>query len=425
MFIQIRLLKTNLMKNTLLSKWLIIVFLFFIINTNSFSQNSWRFAVISDTHVGSSDTLSEMIPFLLNDSIDCLLFPGDIVEGGLACSGTQLTSQLSQWKNILAPIYAQGIGVYPIRGNHESDAHNNLIAWNSFFSNENLLPANGPSVENNLTYSFTNKNALFIGLDNYVNIHTVNQTWLNQQLSLNDKPNVFVFGHEPAFKVFHNDCLDDSTSKRGIFWQSLSQYGVKVYFCGHDHFVDVSKIDDGDGNSDNDIYQYLVGTGGGWLMSQYSNYNGINSTYTPNRIFHNTEHGYALVEINGDGGNDCLITITWKERVWNQTTSNIEYNASSNIIQYSSCETNELNEILRSELDVSFQNPVTDICNIQLNKEYKQIHINIYNSFGSHIKEFNISNSKSANINLIDIPKGFYFMSLIVDGKSIIRKFVK
>ena len=160
-------------------------------------------------------------------------------------------------------------------------------------------------------------------------------------------------------------------------------------------------------------------------MSQYSNYNGINSTYTPNRIFHNTEHGYALVEINGDGGNDCLITITWKERVWNQTTSNIEYNASSNIIQYSSCETNELNEIIRSELDVSFQNPVTDICNIQLNKEYKQIHINIYNSFGSHIKEFNISNSKSANINLIDIPKGFYLMSLIVDGKSIIRKFVK
>lgn len=30
----------------------------------------------------------------------------------------------------------------------------------------------------------------------------------------------FVFGHEPAFKAFHTDCLDDYVIERDTFWNN-------------------------------------------------------------------------------------------------------------------------------------------------------------------------------------------------------------
>lgn len=321
----------------------ILTVILFLIHFNAMSQSKWRFAVLGDTHVGSSDTVGEMIPFLLADSIECVLVCGDLAEGGLACSAAELEAQLTWWQSIFAPLYDAGIGVYPVNGNHEDDAHNNISVWNTVFSGAFSLPQNGPSGEQNLTYSFTHKNALFIGLDNYVNIHTVNQNWLDQQLDANTLPHVFVFGHEAAFKVFHGDCLDDSVTNRNAFWQRLTEENVRAYFCGHDHFVDVAKVDDGDGNANNDIYQYLVGTGGGWLMSQYSNYNGTNTPYIPKRIFHDMEFGYALVEVSGESYNDCEVTITWKKRMWNLLTQSNTYEATSNIIQYSACSPTGIN----------------------------------------------------------------------------------
>ncbi|BDX38076.1 hypothetical protein CYCD_14310 [Tenuifilaceae bacterium CYCD] len=326
-------------------------------------QNKWRFAVVGDTHVGSSDTIAEMVPYLLADSVDLVLLPGDIVEAGKACSGDQLLAQLTAWKELMQPLYDEGIGVYSIRGNHEADAHDNLNVWNSFFSGSNALPQNGPSAEQNLTYSFINKNALFIMLDNYVNIHTVNQEWLNLQFEENNQPNVFVLGHEQAFKVFHSDCLDDSVLQRNTFWQSLIDNRVKVYFCGHDHFFDVARIGNGDGNEDNDVYQYNIGTGGGWLMSQFSNYNGNNTPFSPSRLHHETEHGYALVEVSDDSASGSDVTITWKMRVWNSTTSSYQYTATSSLIQYSTSAPTSVNETSIEGFDI-YPNPASSYITI-------------------------------------------------------------
>jgi len=270
-------------------------------NTNRlFSQSKWRFAVIGDTHIGSSDTVSEMIPYMLSDSLDFIVVVGDLTEGGLGTSAIELLSELEHWKTIYSPIYNAGIPVYGIRGNHENDANNNINIWNNAFSGNYEFPQNGPTGETNLTYSFTHKNAKMILLDDYKNIHKVNQPWLDQELNSNTSRHLFVFGHEAAFKVFHADCLDDSVSARNTFWNSMKSADVKVYFCGHDHFLDAALVNDGDGNMQNDIYQYVVGTGGGWLMTQYSNYNGDNGSFMPNRVFHEMEYGYSIVEINGD-----------------------------------------------------------------------------------------------------------------------------
>jgi hypothetical protein len=390
------------MKNHL-SSLSCLIFLLLIPDFSGFGQNKWRFAVVGDTHVGSSDVIAEMIPFLLADSIDFILLPGDIAEGGLGASGAQLRTQLTQWKTIFEPLYAKGIGVYPLRGNHEDDARDNINAWNTVFSGSSILPQNGPTGEENLSYSFKHKNALVIGLDNYANIHTVNQPWLNQQLSANTLPHVFVFAHEAAFKVFHADCLDDSLAARNIFWQSLAKAGVKVFFCGHDHFLDVSRVDDGDGNLNNDVYQYLAGTGGGWLMSQYSNYNGDNTPYFPKRVFHEMEFGYSVAEISGERINDLHVTITWKKRVWNTLKSVNEFIPSAEVLQYTLSATTRSDNIPKNEIKV-YPNPSSGYIHITgASGETK-----IYSICGRLVWKGKIESP--ARINISGLIRGTYFL---------------
>ncbi len=197
----------------------------------------WRFAVVGDTRGPSSSApvntaaLSAINQSLLTEGIDLVIIPGDLVYG----SSTALLSQLNTWKTTMAPIYNAGIGVYPIRGNHETSG--GTAVWRTAFPG---VPQNGPSTPYNevgLTYSFTHNDALFIGLDEYVQAHRVNQGYLDGLLADPDRPpHVFVYGHEPAFSASHTDTLAAYPGSRDAFWESLGNHGVPMYFCGHDHF---------------------------------------------------------------------------------------------------------------------------------------------------------------------------------------------
>lgn len=288
---------------------------------------TWRFAMVGDTHVTATQKAipAELVTAILADAPKALLVAGDLVEGGSGATATQLEQQLTAFLSVMAPLKAAGIGVYPIRGNHEADVPNNLSAWNKVFSGGEALPANGPSGEMNLSYAFTLNNALFIGLDDYVNLHRVNQGWLDAQLSANTRPHVFVFGHEAAFKTRHDDILDDYPTERTAFWQSLTRAGARTYLCGHDHFADVARLDEGDGNAANDAYQVTVGSGGGDLFTQYQ-YNGDNGPFTPIGVFHDAStYGYLLVELSGTSDTDLGVTLTWKKRSQDPATGSVSY----------------------------------------------------------------------------------------------------
>lgn len=303
----------------------------------SSNTGAWKFAVVGDTHVTDTNSaiLSEMVTAMIQDGVSLVLMPGDLVEGGRRISSAGLHAELTLWQSLVLPLQQAGISIYPVRGNHEADAAENIAVWNTLFSGTNALPLNGPSGESNLSYAVTYHNALFIGLDNYVNLHRVNQAWLDQQLAANTLPHLFVFGHEPAFKAFHSDCLGEYPDDRNTFWQSLSSAGARTYFSGHDHFFDLSRIDDGDGNADNDLYQIIVGTGGSThAMPRYA-YNGSNAPYTPVGLFHDDSgYGYLLVEISGTGSRDLGVTMTWKQRIGNSgtyapTSQGISYTATA------------------------------------------------------------------------------------------------
>jgi len=308
----------------------------------SASPSTWRFTVVGDTHVqpGAYSIPAEIVSAMLAESPSLVLVPGDIAEGGLGANAAALKMELELFKTVMLPLTNAGIPVYPIRGNHEDDAvkdGDDAAIWNEVFAGASTLPANGPSGEGNLTYSFSKNNALFIGLDHYANLHRVNQTWLDGQLAANTRPHVFVFGHEAAFKVFHTDCLDDSVTERDAFWKSLSAAGVRAYFCGHDHFFDTARVDDGDGKADNDLFQVVVGTGGGELHDKF-NYVGENSTYIPTGLSHLMVNGYLLVEVSGLSNSDLGVTLTFKQRtvatnglVTYEPAYSFSYTAASNL----------------------------------------------------------------------------------------------
>jgi len=267
------------------------------------SAQSWKFVVTGDSRGGGSGAnevntavLGEMAVAITNEQPDLVMFSGDLVEGYPA---TQPAFEL--WTNAMGPVYKAGIPVLVVRGNHDRGT-----GWVEVFGAD--IPDNGPPGEIDLTYWVTNKNAIFIAFDNYTAAHQVNQPWLDAVLASNNLPHVFSMGHEPAFSVWHPDCLDDYPAQRDAFWTSLAEAGAKVYFCGHDHFYDHMRLDDGDGNIENDLHQFLAGTAGAPLYVD-DPYDGDNGVWTPVRYLHERQHGYLLVTID-----EYLATVEWKHR---------------------------------------------------------------------------------------------------------------
>lgn len=276
-----------------------------------------RFVVTGDSRGNSVPNsvntliLSEIVTATMNEDADFILFPGDLVWGGSSdnlVSREVLASQLITWRNTVQPLYDSGIEVYPCRGNHEIYSTDSKGAWDDVFTGTYALPDNGPSGEENITFSFTRGNVFVVGLDQYVDPNRVNQTWLNEQFASNTQPHVFVFGHEPAFKVRNSSNLAVYPSDRNTFWNSIAAEGGRTYFAGHDHFYDHARLEDGDVHPDDDLHQFIVGTAGATLYDDEP-YDGDNGCWTPQGLYHEKQYGYVLVEIDG-----LNATLTWKHR---------------------------------------------------------------------------------------------------------------
>lgn len=283
------------------------IFLGFLAST-SLAGTPWRFVVTGDSRGDyngvNTPILSEIAAEIINQNADFVLFPGDLINGNTS-SQSVMESQFNTWRNTMQPVYDAGIGVYACRGNHDDD---NVAAWNNVFG---YLPDNGPAGEINMTYSVTHKNAFIVALDQYVvtNKTRINQPWLDDQLAANTNPHIFAFAHVPAFHVYHPGGQDTYPEDRDAFWNSLANAGGRTFFCGDDHFYNHARIDDGDGNPDNDVHQLIVATAGAPLYDWDGKYDGNNTTFTPEEIFHAKQYGYALFEIDG-----LDVTMTRMER---------------------------------------------------------------------------------------------------------------
>ena len=268
--------------------------------------DSWTFVVVGDSR-GSNNGVNtsvwgHMVNAIIKEGAEFVLFPGDLTTNGDL-------GQFDKWIDTTQPLYDANIDVYAVRGNHDDSS---LSAWNNAFSGGYRFPQNGPSNARNLTFSASHKNAFIVGLDNYSSSAEVDQNWLNAQLAANTKPHIFVFGHEPAFAADHSDTLDDHSSARDTFWKSIKDAGGRTYFSGHDHFYDHARIDDRDGNSSNDVHQFIVGTAGAPLYSFDGSYTGNNGNYKPVQQHFEKQYGYIVIHIDG-----LNVQMTFKKRSGN------------------------------------------------------------------------------------------------------------
>ncbi|MBN2125618.1 MAG: metallophosphoesterase [Deltaproteobacteria bacterium] len=287
---------------------------------------TWKFAVLCDTRgddgggPGKTCLNDEVVGAIARDirreGCELVIMPGDLVNGfwanggdrppGIGRGSTPYKRQFANWKKAMAPCYEAGIRVYAIRGNHEYGwaaespfkppydlvaAPGLEEAFIEAFGDDN--PDNGPPGEKELTYCVDNRNARFLGLDEYAAPHRVNQDWLEENLSGCRLPHIFVFGHEPAFRAKHPDCLASYPEARDLFWSSLGRAGARVYFCGHDHFYARSLIGDEAGR---EIFQIINGAGGAPLRKWDGNYR--DPRVKPG-FFATGVYGYNLVLVRG------------------------------------------------------------------------------------------------------------------------------
>ena len=308
------------------------------------SADAWTFIVAGDSRGSDNGVnttiLAEIAAEVVSQDPEFIIFPGDLVNGYI--SEAALESQLLTWRSTMQPVYMAGIGVYPVRGNHElgGDGYSTPTAWNNVFAGAYSLPQDGPAGEQNLTWSVTHGTgygrAIVLGLDQYYPDidHTVPQAWVDSRLAATDALHVFAMGHEPAFSSDHNDCMDDAPTARNTFLDSLIDAGARSYFAGHDHFYNHLRADDGDANLDNDLHQLIVGTAGAPLRSE-GDYGGDTGPWTPTKDIDDdgsddpgafeTQYGYMVVEID-----DLDVTMTW----WHRTGVGV-YEATSEGLIYS------------------------------------------------------------------------------------------
>ncbi len=317
------------------ANFVLALFLLTSLHATAQAQTPWRFIVTCDSRGQTNGIqvtiLSELVEEITSRGVDFVLFPGDLVSGYAADGPAAFEAQLRAWIQLDKPVYDAGIGVHVCRGNHEvmdvwgihprpniDPSDNHATRWLNVFGNDlyprQRLPNNGPADERFMTYSVTHKNALIVLLDGYAGIrhetvNRVNRKWLDAKLKVNTKPHIFVTTHEPAFRALHADCLDNWPAERDLLWASIGTAGGRVFLCGHDHFYDHARVDDGDGDPDNDIHQYIVGTAGARPYSWSPPYTGNNSFYTVEQRHHAEGYGYVLVEVD-----DLDVTLTWMER---------------------------------------------------------------------------------------------------------------
>jgi hypothetical protein len=230
--------------------------------TSPVPNGTWKFVVFGDTRdapnttTGISPYLNTISKGIAAEKPDLVLFGGDLINGVVVFPPSNITGKFSvqfqNWMDAVSPIYnyttQTGIPLYVVRGNHEDGAGGNvaipslLAAYRASVAAG--MPTNGPQEEEHLTYSVTHKGAKFIALDEYYPHdgvkETVNQTWLDEQLTNDTRPFMFVVGHSPAYNVTnimdeYNESIAVHPQDRDLFWNSLVQNHVVAYFCGHVH----------------------------------------------------------------------------------------------------------------------------------------------------------------------------------------------
>jgi len=185
---------------------------------------SETFAIISDSHIGSNDSVyEEFIQAIDKQNIDVIIHCGDAIH---------TPGSSKQWKRFI-DITGSNKTLHITPGNHDIQGNKSLNEFLRYFPE--------------LYYSHSNEDTLFIFLNSELpgeeGMITGKQlAWLKDELQKTFRYK-FVFVHRPLFPIFGLHGLDKHKQQRDELHQLFAKQGVSLVVSGHDHLYNRRKMD--------------------------------------------------------------------------------------------------------------------------------------------------------------------------------------
>lgn len=207
-------------------------------------EQAWKFAVVSDLHIGQVDPakkggafLDRLVSRLIAERVDLVVLTGDLTRGN-PDDKAPVEEVRKWWQNLHAaikPLQAAGIPVVPLPGNHDqyTAAHRQAYAeaWEDFAPALSSFSVQGAPPQH---YSFTHKNVHFTQLtivDQYISPEQ--EEWLKKDLARAAGAGLrFVFGHVPMDSAL--------LGKPSVYFRKqmsaiLAAGQAAAYISGHEH----------------------------------------------------------------------------------------------------------------------------------------------------------------------------------------------
>lgn len=165
-------------------------------------------------------------------------------------------------RNTLDQFFGSNYVWYPAVGNHEAETPEDMV-WLRAWGRGDIpgLVRRGPACCETTTYSFTYGRAHFAVLNQYCDgrsdvgskgdVDARHLAWLAMDLAMNQKPVVFIVGHEPIVPMPDMDngrlrhkggSLDAYPENAARFLDLLRQYHVTAYLTAHTHNTSVTNL---------------------------------------------------------------------------------------------------------------------------------------------------------------------------------------
>lgn len=276
----------------------------------------WRFAVWCDTRSDNNAanplySPTAVSPYTANvaaavgrEIVDFVLCPGDLVagDGKGAFNPTYIWDMPIYWDNWLTtalPILSR-FPVYLARGNNDAAldnaAGNETQAWKDWINNRAGSPTAGiQAIAANLNYTFTHKNCVFIGLDEYATwasdtdktTTTVDLAFLNNALAT-AADHRFVFIHQPVWYGNPPSVGPNTPATGPQDFADVMNGKVDLLFTGHVH------IYNREGKNGYSFQEIIAGNGAAPL-DKYKPPTDP-SIYS---VYDDSHFGYVLVTVDG------------------------------------------------------------------------------------------------------------------------------
>jgi hypothetical protein len=220
------------------------------------SSTTWNFVALGDSrqHSGNWDAVNQKrtqentsnpIRAALmnsvvenNDNLSFILHTGDMVYYG----GEQ--DDWDRYYEDIENVTSNNITIYNAIGNHERYTYNiDSNTYGPIDEDFSVYQANVDLPGNERYYSFDYRNQVHIVIinteenwDGSFDIITEQESWLVNDLEINEIDFVIAVFHRPAYSIRDSNRVHDAQQVRIVLEPLLLQYDVDLVFSGHDHY---------------------------------------------------------------------------------------------------------------------------------------------------------------------------------------------